>query len=772
MRQTIITLLILLISCKALLAQTVSPTSSNEVSYQYTAKKLNINTNASIFSPTFYKDGVVFCKTRSKDIKEGFFPVGSNTNLYYAERMPDNSLKTPQRLKLKGTGNFDLGAVAFVPNKNLIYYTREKSRKSKTLPTWGIFSARMDGKLEVAEGKRFPHNFLQFDVLHPAISPDNTRLYFASDKADGYGGLDIYVCHRIGNSWSRPENLGPEINSSGHDAYPAVCADGTLYFASNGHNGMGGMDIYQTKQSPEGRWVAPKNLGAPINSQYDDFGMLMHEDLEEGGYFSSNRNQRNVEMYSFTAKVQKHHKGLTQNDPEISTGSSSNLQHRLMIARTVNMFSQDDSRAILNNVAGMDKVYFEPNKSTLPDVAKAQLNRLATYLKLHPAINIEIGAHTDARLPDKESFLLTQRRAEAAKNHLVSKQISPNRIDAIAYGESRLLNKCLNGMHCTEDLHEINNRLEIRAIEDEMIASKWKYQKLTSTPSIEPVAGASTRNRNVAKTKPVTKQTHAQEEVLATVDVSSKKTTKKNKPIKTKKQEKPTKVVSKDKRSNKDKMIAEKQAKKSKMVRNSTTKPKKVVTGTIPKNTQSEITLAPVSYKVNVGPLKQVDKRTMYELKQIDEHLETKNTPKGKMLILGPYNSEKEAEASKAKIEDSGLTKARISSVQPVSNYKSDAIDENAARYQLYIGPFRHVDNETYHHYQKMYEHLKINHTTMGTMIIMGPFPNMAQAKAYIPQVQNQSSKKTKIYLYKDNTIQGKAYKGKQRSSFVKKSSR
>ena len=143
---------------------------------------------------------------------------------------------------------------------------------------------------------------------HPSLTKDGKTLYFASDKPGGYGGVDLYVSNReIGGTWGTPVNLGPKINTSGDDMFPYIADDGTLYFASNGHTGLGGLDVYSTTSIKTGNklttWTEPENLGYPINTNSDDFGYIINKD-NKNGYFVSNRagGKGDDDIYSFQKK--------------------------------------------------------------------------------------------------------------------------------------------------------------------------------------------------------------------------------------------------------------------------------------------------------------------------------------------------------------------------------------------------------------------------------------------------------------------------------------
>jgi len=137
-------------------------------------------------------------------------------------------------------------------------------------------------------------------AAHPAIAPDGLTLYFVSDVKGGFGGKDIYFVTRDkpGSPWSKPKNAGPDINTSGDEVFPYVRNDGTLYFSSDGHIGMGGLDIFKAKPQPDGTWVV-QNLKPPINSSSDDFGIVFQNETEAGIFSSTRKGKGNDDLYSF-----------------------------------------------------------------------------------------------------------------------------------------------------------------------------------------------------------------------------------------------------------------------------------------------------------------------------------------------------------------------------------------------------------------------------------------------------------------------------------------
>ncbi|MGB1206826.1 MAG: OmpA family protein [Chitinophagales bacterium] len=649
----IITIIMLLLAQTSLLvSQTATPTADNDYIYQVQAVPLH--PGASYFAPTFHADGLVFSKSKRGLLDNGIFPVGAGIDLFYAERQSDSSLKNLEKFKIKNEGG-DITGVSFSADGKQIYFTRNKKQTSDT-PTWGIFISNLEGTTQAGESQRFIHNYVQYDVMHPCITADNQTLYFASDQVGGFGGLDLYVCYRIGNSWSRPENLGPEINSVGHEAYPFLHADGTLYFSSNGHESLGGMDVFYTTKT-YGRWIAPQNMNAPINSTKDDFGFIIQENKKDGGYFSSNRGGSKAVLYQILVEKESDFASFVVKEENVNENASTKEKQ---FTKNVNMYFADDNRPILNDVVGMVPLHFEAGDWKVSDMAKLELDKLANYLKHNSHIITELSVHTDARGSKSSNKELSRLRAEGIKAYLESKQISPNRLDAVGYGEAFLVNFCKDGMFCPEELHEQNNRLEVRLIENQNVTYKWTVQ---------------------------------------------------NQPIHTKPQTVP--VVYADN------------------VRIPTTQ----------------------YYEVVVGPVENSENRIYRELRAMDSKLDFEHTPKGKVFKLGPYTEEK-AQDCKQEIEQNGLKKARISVAEQPKNTKSKPTkNKHIAKYQIYVGPFKHVSNDTFHKFKELDTEINLKHTSKGMMIVMGPFESKGQVEQYEYYAKQRATKKTKVMVYSGGKI-------------------
>ena len=258
-------------------------------------------------SPVPYEEGLVFSSNRKHDMIVVYASPENreNSNLWYVGLNETvDSLKTRIFSKELLTSFHD-GPATFNASGDVIYYSRNIYVDTKLRDIndkqnkLGLFSARLSEGIW-SEITPFQYNSTDYSLTHPALSPDGSRIYFASNMPGGFGGVDLYYCQWKDTSWMPPVNLGPRINSPGAESYPYVSESEILYFSSDGWPGIGKKDIFYTKQV-DGTWIVPVHLDAEINSKYDDFGIIADKNGLEG-YFSSNRN-RNDDIYSFVTDI-------------------------------------------------------------------------------------------------------------------------------------------------------------------------------------------------------------------------------------------------------------------------------------------------------------------------------------------------------------------------------------------------------------------------------------------------------------------------------------
>ena len=264
----------------------------------YSIEELSINSVESDFGPAFFEGGLVFASARGGRYQDRTYAWTESPylDLFFSEgsgASDASSLGDPKLFKGQPNTWLHEGTVSFSKDQNTMFFTRNNyingkkgSDRNNTIRLKIYTSERVGDSWGQIE--ELPFNSDEYSVGHPTLSADGDELYFVSDMPGGYGEEDLYVVYKEGSSWGSPINLGPEINTEGREMFPYIHDDGTLYFASDALPGLGGLDIFSTYQAEEGNWTAPENLRTPINTNHDDFGLILGPDGGMG-YFASNR---------------------------------------------------------------------------------------------------------------------------------------------------------------------------------------------------------------------------------------------------------------------------------------------------------------------------------------------------------------------------------------------------------------------------------------------------------------------------------------------------
>jgi peptidoglycan-associated lipoprotein len=485
-----------------------------------------LNSKWSDFAAMYYKkDQLYFTSDREKGASGKTYGWTSNffTDVYRVvykidKKNPNNiRYETPVLLDkdLINTPYND-GTAAFDSRGSMMYYTQcnGKDNKGKFCRIW---SAQLSGQ-EWTDPKPLEFSLDSFNAGHPSLTKDNQIMYFSSDMPGSIGGKDIwYVTYsKRGKTWGDPVNLGPTINTEKDEVYPFVHEDGTLYFSSNGHTTLGGMDIYYTTgQATE--WSEPINMKSPINSAGDDFAIILSKD-KESGYFSSNRDggRGQDDIYRFymnplvftlsgVARDVKTKAVLantfitltTSTDTGkivVKTDQAGSYKVTLKPKTDVELFGSHedyyDSKIAFQTTKGLEVstdlvqdldlapfcydcvikvegIYYDLDKADIrPDAAKI-LDSLVITLNKYPKVTIELGSHTDCRADSIYNNGLSQRRADSAVAYIVRQGIDSARLIAKGYGESKLVNDCAcegnyEKRKCTEEEHALNRRTTVR----------------------------------------------------------------------------------------------------------------------------------------------------------------------------------------------------------------------------------------------------------------------------------------------------------------------
>jgi outer membrane protein OmpA-like peptidoglycan-associated protein/tetratricopeptide (TPR) repeat protein len=500
---------------------------------RYEIKNEGINSKLSDYGSAFYNNQVIFATSRdsigaarvnTKWTKNSFL------NLYSADRAEDGSLSNAKKFSKAVNSKFHEDSPVFTKNQKIVYFTRNNYTKGKVgkdsedIILLKLYRASLvdDKWVEVVE---VPFNSDQYSVAHPALSPDEKTLYFASNMPGTKGMSDIFKVEITGdNTYSTPVNLTGGLNTEGRETFPYITEDNELYFASDGHQGLGGLDVFVTKLNRSGEPGEVINVGAPINGPMDDFAFLIDK-KNKSGYFSSNRDGGKGldDIYSFketkkieldcnqelsgvitnseTGQILDNAKvtlfddkfrelQVTQSDVKGNYSFAVDCGKKYYVRGEKEEYETKESAIDIPNKTGKSQlplatakkirevkvgtdlaktldipmIYFDLDKSFIRRDAALELEKVLTVMKLNPTMIVDVRSHTDCRQTVAYNEALSDRRAKSTVAWLVKNGIKANRLTGKGYGESQLVNNCgcepTNESSCTEAEHQLNRRSE------------------------------------------------------------------------------------------------------------------------------------------------------------------------------------------------------------------------------------------------------------------------------------------------------------------------
>ena len=488
---------------------------------KYKIEHLNVNTDAQDFAPSFYKNSIVFASSRTSKL----MPKKSNRNdkpylnMYVAE-VDNDQLKAPVNFDKSINGKMNNGPASFNSTGTFMAFTENNyDLKKKELVVNLEIYFRTYAKGKWSKPESFILNSKEYSVGHPSLSADGNTMYFTSDMPGGFGGTDIYRIKKDQNGvWDKAENLGNKINTEGDEMFPFYEDNSkTLYFASNGRFGLGGLDIFLATESGSG-FNKAYNAGAPLNTQYDDFAMIVDGKTNKG-YFSSNRigGSGDDDIYSVDLLSAKKIVGIAKDKSgakipmafitlldakggvidtvttkedgaylfDVESNKNFNLTGNkisyLEGKNTVNTLGNElvitadvilDKEAIpviapkadLGKVLQLNTIYFDLDKYNIRPDAEAELKKIVKSMNENPTMVVELGAHTDCRETKEYNQLLSERRAKASVDYIKKRITKPGRISGKGYGKTKLTNACACDGNvisdCSEEQHQKNRRTE------------------------------------------------------------------------------------------------------------------------------------------------------------------------------------------------------------------------------------------------------------------------------------------------------------------------
>jgi peptidoglycan-associated lipoprotein len=441
----------------------------------------------STFSPAFAGSGgdlLVFTSSRSvnkKAVQKNSAITGlPNNDVFISKKNAAGKWELPEPIEGDINSNNDEGVTSFSTDGKVMYFTRSPYAPMGISGTEILFSNRAGATWSTPQKiKIFKDSTIS--VAHPAISPDGQTLYFVSDAQNGFGGKDIWKGTLENGECKFIENLGDQINTTGDEMFPVVRADGTLYFSSNGHPGFGGLDIYKATPLKDGGWNVV-NIGAPVNSPADDFGMTFEANAEKG-FFSSNRDDLKgldaiwsfelPELAYFIEGKVVDEKGEVIPDASVrmvsNTGVNARVQtkkngtYRIKVDKDMECVMLASARGYLNQKNSlstqgltqsktftidfklssiskpvqMDNIFYEFGKWDLTPASETGLQALVKMMNDNPNITIEIAAHTDYVGNNAANKTLSERRAKSVVDYLIGAGIAAARLTSVGYGEEK-----------------------------------------------------------------------------------------------------------------------------------------------------------------------------------------------------------------------------------------------------------------------------------------------------------------------------------------------
>ncbi len=499
---------------------------------RYDLETFDYNSSYSDFAPSFYKEGVIFSSDRDTGNLARYRHTWNSKDFLDLYKVNTDSASMDYVTKLGDKLNTRLHESTSITTKDgsTIYFTRNNFKEGKYVKDGEgvirlkIFKATLEDGVwsNITE---LPFNSDAYSVAHPALSPDEKTMYFASDMPGTLGESDIFkVSINEDGTYGTPENLGGAINTEARETFPFMTSEEVLYMSSDGHPGLGGLDIFATKISNKKYDRPIFNVGRPVNSKMDDFTFIFNEDTRKG-YFASNRTEGMGadDIYGFvehtplqlecvqeitgTVRDKISNKVLVgatikvidENNEEIlSTITDSEGKYTLSLdcnqgnfvraltqgyvpaeeylqksdakPKIVDFYLERDTITAgfgddLAKLLQLSTIYFDFDKYNIRSDSEVEVEKVIAAMEKYPSLKIKVNAHTDSRGKDSYNLWLSQKRAESTVNYMIANGIAAERLQGEGFGETKLVNQCANGIKCSKEDHELNRRSEFIIME-------------------------------------------------------------------------------------------------------------------------------------------------------------------------------------------------------------------------------------------------------------------------------------------------------------------
>ncbi len=500
---------------------------------RYEIQAISVNSEFSDYGGFIIGNDLVFTSARENQNKTSTdlhsWTDENFTSLFSTTIEKDGTFSEPVVYLSELDSRVNDATAVFTKDGNTMYFTRNnsnvngKKRQNKNKNSLlKIYKVEKQEDGEWGKVEELPFNSDNFNTAHPALSVDQKWLYFSSDRKGSAGASDIYKVEILADgTYSEPENLGAKINTPGRETFPFISKEGILFFASDGHPGLGGLDIFFSRLSHDGNVTQIANIGAPINSSMDDFGLYTVDGKK--GFVSSNRsaatsgdniyffselaceitldgrivdadtqeplpfaevailNSTGKVLYTLVSDENGYYKvdaifecgeqllvkakkeDYQTNEVRITLPSTSGLATVEIPLQTskIPLKVGDD----LFKTLGLNPIYFDFDKSNIRPDAREELVKIYAVMQEYPTLKIDVRSHTDSRGNDEYNMALSDRRVKSTIKWLIEQGINPERLTGRGYGESQLVNECSNGVPCSIEDHQLNRRSEFIILE-------------------------------------------------------------------------------------------------------------------------------------------------------------------------------------------------------------------------------------------------------------------------------------------------------------------
>lgn len=497
----------------------------NVAAFQY-------NSPYSEFAPSFYKEGLIFSSDRDTGNFARYRHTWTSKDFLDLYKINADSASAGSVTKLGDGVNTRLHESTSITTKDghTLYFTRNNLKDRKSIKDKsGVIRLKIF-KATLVEGiwsniEELPFNSDAYSVANPALSADEKTLYFVSDMEGSLGESDIFkVSINDDGSFGSPENLGNSINTEARETFPFVSGNDVLYFSSDGHPGLGGLDVFAVQLENGSSGDEVTNVGEPINSSFDDFTFIINEETKRG-YFASNRSEGRGgdDIYEFLEV-----KPLLLGCKQMVSGTvMDEISKEPLIGATVKVIDEDNEEisSVVTDTEGkytislncnqgnfvraamegyipseeylaksegepktidfalerntvsagfgddlskllqLSTIYFDYNKYNIRKDSEIEVEKVIAALEKYPSLKIKVNAYTDSRGKDSYNLWLSQKRAEATVDYMVRKGLAKDRLSSEGFGETKLINRCANGVECSAAQHAQNRRSEFIIVE-------------------------------------------------------------------------------------------------------------------------------------------------------------------------------------------------------------------------------------------------------------------------------------------------------------------